>query len=194
MRITHRVLYTSILFTKKMVKTFSQGWLRDAFCYGLSELLLSFHPNSIDSLPYSRIFFSLGCYFIEIGPSFFHAINFAEDLLHTREIRQRVSLRKLRCREGAGWRDEPRAGGGHSVSAQRETRFCFGPSQELIVSTKRKEASKIPPAPPEGRTPKLVRDWRAFTLTREKLEGPQTKTETIPKVISNKQQAFCTWF
>lgn len=72
--------------------------------------------------------------------------------------------------------------------------FLAWTQKEVIVSTKRKETSKIPLIPHKGRMPQMVRNWRAFILAREKLEDPQTNMEATPEVISNKQQAFCRWF
>lgn len=53
--------------------------------------------------------------------------------------------------------------------------FLAWTQKEVIVSTKRKETSKIPLIPHKGRTPQMVRDWRAFILAREKLDDPRQR-------------------
>lgn len=160
----------SILFTKKMVKTFSQGWLRDAFCYGLSQLLLSFH---LTLLICSHI---LGYSFlwdvIELGPSFFHSIHFAEDRLHSREIRQRVSLWKLRCWEGAGWERRYKGSRGVFSVSPTGTHFCLGPSQELISFHQKERSFRDSSSTTWGQDTKAGQRLESLHISEREAAGP----------------------
>lgn len=57
------------------------------------------------------------------------------------------------------------------------TQRGLGPCQEVIVSSIRKEASRIPLSPHMGRIPQLGRERMERLFIREKLEAPHPNRE-----------------
>lgn len=75
---------------------------------------------------------------MEIGPSFFHSINFVEDFLNIRETRESSGTERGMAGKG-GIKERCR----HSVSVHWGTHFWLGPRKRLLFPPKGKKLQRF---------------------------------------------------